>query len=152
MTRPCCPEALTEATGLLNFPILRIGYLYDKRFYGINKQFSEGQLSVFLLLSHVFACCAVLLAVGKSGNKKTYERILKREPKLFLPLQSYDNNTAYFIFNKENIAEMFIGYALMLFEGGIAPDVTDEALNAYKKAFTEAFDYYSVEFIINRAK
>ena len=70
MTRPCCPEALTEATSLLNFPILRIGYLYDKGFYDINKQFSEGQLSVFLLLSHVFACCAVLLVVGKSGNKK----------------------------------------------------------------------------------
>ena len=34
----------------------------------------------------------------------------------FMVLQSYDNNTAYFIFNKENIAEMFIGYALMLFE------------------------------------
>ena len=50
-----------------------------------------------------------------------------------------------------NIADMFIGYALMLFEGGIAPDVTDEALQAYKKAFTEAYDYYSVEFIINRA-
>lgn len=70
----------------------------------------------------------------------------------FMVLQSYDNNTAYFIFDKETIAEMFIGYALMLFEGGIAPDVTDEALEAYKKAFTEAFDYYSVEFIINRAK
>ena len=49
MTRPCCPEAPTEATSLLNFPILRIGYLYDKGFHGINKQFSEGQLSVFLL-------------------------------------------------------------------------------------------------------
>ena len=49
MTRPCCPEAPTEATSLLNFPILRIGYLYDKGFYDINKQFSEGQLSVFLL-------------------------------------------------------------------------------------------------------
>ena len=70
MTRPCCPEAPTEATSLLNFPNLRIGYLYDKGFYDINKQFSEGQLSVFLLLSHVFACCAVLLVVGKSGNKK----------------------------------------------------------------------------------
>ena len=49
MTRPCCPEALTEACSLLNFPILRIGNLYDKGFHGINKQFSEGQLSVFLL-------------------------------------------------------------------------------------------------------
>ena len=66
--------------------------------------------------------------------------------------RSGDKDTAYFVFNKENIAEMFIGYALMLFEGGIAPDVTDEALQAYKKAFTEAFDYYRVEFIINRAK
>ena len=37
-----------------------------------------------------------------------------------------------------------------LFEGGIAPDVTGEALEAYKKAFTEAFDFYSVEFIITR--
>ena len=46
---------------------------------------------------------------------------------------------------------MFIGYALMLFEGGIAPDVTDEALEAYKQAFTEAFDFYSVQFIIKRA-
>ena len=70
----------------------------------------------------------------------------------FMVLQSIDTNTAYFIFNKEDIAEMFIGYALMLFEGGIAPDVTDEALEAYKKAFTEAFEFYSVEFIINRAK
>lgn len=68
----------------------------------------------------------------------------------FKVFQSIDNNTAYFVFNKENVAEMFIGYALMLFEGGIAPDVTDEALEAYKKAFTEAFDFYSVEFIINR--
>ena len=49
MTHPCCPEALTEAPRLLNFPILRIGYLFDKGFHGINKQFSEGQLSVFLL-------------------------------------------------------------------------------------------------------
>ena len=72
MTRPCCPEALTEARSLLYYPILRIGYLYDKGFYGINKQFSEGQLSVFLLLSHVFACCAVLLAGGKS-NPRTRE-------------------------------------------------------------------------------
>ena len=68
----------------------------------------------------------------------------------FMVFQSIDNNTAYFVFNKENVAEMFIGYALMLFEGGIAPDVTDEALEAYKKAFTEAFEFYSVEFIIKR--
>ena len=70
----------------------------------------------------------------------------------FKVLQSFDKDTAYFVFDKENVAEMFIGYALMLFEGGIAPDVTDEALEAYKKAFTEAFEFYSVEFIINRAK
>ena len=70
----------------------------------------------------------------------------------FKVLQSYDKDTAYFVFDKECVAEMFIGYALMLFEGGIAPDVTDEALEAYKKAFTEAFDYYSVEFIITRNK
>ena len=69
----------------------------------------------------------------------------------FMVLQSYDNNTAYFIFDKETIAEMFTGYALMLFEGGIAPEVTDEALEAYKEAFTEAFDYYRVEFVITRA-
>ena len=69
----------------------------------------------------------------------------------FMVFQSFDNNTAYFVFNKENVAEMFIGYALMLFEGGIAPDVTDEALEAYKQAFTNAFDFYSVEFVINRA-
>ena len=69
----------------------------------------------------------------------------------FMVLQEIDNNTAVFVFNKESIAEMFIGYALMLFEGGIAPDVTDKALEAYKQAFTEAFDFYSVQFIIKRA-
>ena len=69
----------------------------------------------------------------------------------FMVLQSYDKNTAYFIFNKETIAEMFTGFALMLLEGGIAPEVNDEALEAYKKAFTEAFDYYRVEFVITRA-
>lgn len=69
----------------------------------------------------------------------------------FMVMQSYDKNTAYFIFDKETVADMFIGYALMLFEGGVAPDVTDEALEAYKKAFTEAYEYYSVEFVITRA-
>jgi hypothetical protein len=69
----------------------------------------------------------------------------------FMVLQEIDNNTAVFVLNKESVAEMFIGYALMLFEGGIAPDVTDEALEAYKQAFTEAFDFYSVQFIIKRA-
>ena len=69
----------------------------------------------------------------------------------FMVLQSYDKNTAYFIFNKETVAEMFTGFALMLLEGGIAPEVNDEALEAYKKAFTEAFDYYKVEFVITRA-
>ena len=68
----------------------------------------------------------------------------------FMVMQSFDKNTAYFVFDKETVADMFIGYALMLFEGGVAPDVTDEALEAYKKAFTEAFDYYSVEFVITR--
>lgn len=69
----------------------------------------------------------------------------------FMVLQEIDKNTAVFVLNKESVAEMFIGYALMLFEGGIAPDVTDEALEAYKQAFTEAFDFYSVQFIIKRA-
>ncbi|MBR4296738.1 MAG: hypothetical protein IKT82_00930 [Bacteroidaceae bacterium] len=68
----------------------------------------------------------------------------------FKVMQSLDQNTAYFIFDKETVADMFIGYALMLFEGGVAPDVTGEALDAYKKAFTEAYDYYSVEFVITR--
>lgn len=70
----------------------------------------------------------------------------------FKVLQSKDKNTVYFVFDKEDVANMFIGYALMLFEGGVAPEVTDEALKDYKKAFTEAFDYYSVEFIITRAE
>jgi hypothetical protein len=34
----------------------------------------------------------------------------------------------------------------------VAPEVTDEALDNYKKAFTEAFDYYSVEFVMTRAE
>lgn len=70
----------------------------------------------------------------------------------FKVFQSNDKNTAFFVFDKEDVTEMFIGYALMLFEGGVAPEVTDEALEAYKKAFVEAFDYYSVEFIITRAE
>lgn len=70
----------------------------------------------------------------------------------FKVLQSKDKNTVYFVFDKEDVANMFIGYAFMLFEGGVAPEVTDEALEDYKKAFTEAFDYYSVEFIITRAE
>lgn len=69
----------------------------------------------------------------------------------FMVFQSFDKDSVYFIFDKESVAEMFIGYALMLFEGGVAPDVTDEALEEYKKAFTEAFEYYSVEFVITRA-
>ena len=55
----------------------------------------------------------------------------------FKVLQSKDKNTVYFVFDKEDVANMFIGYALMLFEGGVAPEVTDEALEDYKKAFNE---------------
>ena len=70
----------------------------------------------------------------------------------FKVFQSNDKNTAFFVFDKEDVAEMFIGYALMLYEGGVAPEVTGEALDNYKKAFTESFDYYSVEFVITRAE
>lgn len=70
----------------------------------------------------------------------------------FRVLQSFDKNKVFFVFDKEDVANMFIGYALMLFEGGVAPEVTDEALDNYKKAFTEAFDYYSVEFVMTRAE
>ena len=70
----------------------------------------------------------------------------------FRVLQSLDNNTVFFVFDKEDIADMFIGYALMLYVGGVAPEVTDEALENYKKAFVEAFDYYSVEFIMTRVE
>ena len=45
------------------------GISREDGYLGINKQFSEGQLSVFLLLSHVFGCCVVLLAVGKSNPR-----------------------------------------------------------------------------------
>lgn len=69
----------------------------------------------------------------------------------FMVLQDM-NNAASLLFEKEFIAEMFIGYALMLYEGGVAPDVTEEALEAYRQSFLEAFDYYRVDFRITRAQ
>ena len=46
------------------------GISREAGYLGINKQFSGGLLSVFLLLSHVSAYWVVLLAVGKCSNKK----------------------------------------------------------------------------------
>ena len=96
-------------------------------------------------INSIILCHGIIFTVSGETAEHEIESTFK-------VLQSKEKNTVYFVFDKEDVANMFIGYALMLFEGGVAPEVTDEALEDYKKAFTEAFDYYSVEFIITRAE
>ena len=96
MTRPCSPKALTEATSLLNFPILRIEYLYDKGFHGINKQFSEGLLSVFLLQGVATWQSPGFRKAGLCDKKNMCHFVSKLMVLLYLILNHHQTTTFWF--------------------------------------------------------
>lgn len=57
---------------------------------------------------------------------------------------SISKNLNEFMIIKEELANMFAGYAIMLAEGGLAPQPDAAALEAFKKSFVDAFVYYNV--------
>lgn len=61
----------------------------------------------------------------------------------FLVFQSSDHQQSFLFLTKENIADMFVGYALMLREGNVSEGST-ESLEAFKKEFMEVFENYAV--------
>lgn len=59
-------------------------------------------------------------------------------------VQTYDEAVIAIPMTKENLANMFAGYAIMLAEGGLAEQPDRAALEAFKKSFIDAFTYYNV--------
>lgn len=61
----------------------------------------------------------------------------------FMTFQKLDKSIIYLILTKQNIADMFVGYALMLREGGVSEGTT-EALEDFRNEFMETFENYAV--------
>lgn len=61
----------------------------------------------------------------------------------FLAFQSPNQQESFLFLTKENVADMFVGYALMLREGNVSTGTT-EALEAFKQEFMEAFENFAV--------
>lgn len=61
----------------------------------------------------------------------------------FMTFQKFDKSVTYLFLTKQNIADMFIGYAMMLREGGVS-EGTDDALEDFKNEFMETFENYAV--------
>lgn len=61
----------------------------------------------------------------------------------FMIFQSQDGNQAYLIMEKENVANMFVGYGLMLSEGNVG-EGDNETLKTFKQSFMDAFGDYTI--------
>lgn len=61
----------------------------------------------------------------------------------FMIFQSLDGKYAYLFLTKENVANMFMGYGLMLSEGNVS-DGDNESLKDFKESFMEAFGNYAI--------
>lgn len=61
----------------------------------------------------------------------------------FMTFQKMDKSTIYLFLTKQNIADMFVGYALMLRESGVSEGTT-EALEDFRNEFLETFENYAV--------
>lgn len=68
----------------------------------------------------------------------------------FIILQNTENSRAIILLSKANLADMFLGYAAMLTEGGISSSTDPAELEAFKQDFMDAFNYFSVNIRIKR--
>lgn len=60
----------------------------------------------------------------------------------FMVFQNPDTKESYMFLTKDNIADMFIGYALMLREGQVS-EGSVEALDVFRKEFVEVFENFA---------
>lgn len=60
----------------------------------------------------------------------------------FMAFQSSNKTESFLFLTKENIADMFVGYGLMLREGNVSEGST-ESLEAFKKEFMEVFENFA---------
>ena len=61
----------------------------------------------------------------------------------FMIFQNPEGNQSFFFMTKENVANMFVGYGLMLSEGNIGVG-DNETLKTFKQSFLEAFGNYAI--------
>lgn len=61
----------------------------------------------------------------------------------FMTFQKADKSIVYLFLTKQNVADMFVGYAMMLREGGVS-EGSAEALEGFRNAFMETFENYAV--------
>lgn len=61
----------------------------------------------------------------------------------FMTFQKSDKSITYLILTKQNIADMFVGYGMLLREGGVS-EGTDESLEGFRSEFLNTFENYAV--------
>lgn len=76
----------------------------------------------------------VLTVTGKVGNIEIDNQ--------FMAFQSPSKRESFLLLTKENIADMFVGYALMLREGNVS-EGSSESLVEFKKEFMEVFENFA---------
>lgn len=67
----------------------------------------------------------------------------------FLTFQNPLKGESYLFLTKENVADMFVGYALMLREGNVSQG-TKEALETFRANFLAAFENYAVVIVLQK--
>ena len=67
----------------------------------------------------------------------------------FIAFLDDSKDEAYLFLTKESIADMFIGYGLMLREGDVS-EGSDEALEEFRESFLEVFENFAVIIYLSR--
>lgn len=67
----------------------------------------------------------------------------------FMVFQSIDHSQSFLFLTKNNVADMFYAYALMLREGGVSEGTT-ESLEGFRNEFMEVFENFAVIVYLQR--
>lgn len=65
-------------------------------------------------------------------------------------VQTADEAVLAIPLTKDNIADMFVGYAIMLAQGGMSTYPDDAELEAFRKSFVDAFTFFNVTLRLKR--
>lgn len=83
----------------------------------------------------------IMKVTGKVGNVDIDSQ--------FIAFLDDSKDEAYLFLTKESIADMFIGYGLMLREGDVS-EGSDEALEEFRESFLEVFENFAVIIYLSR--
>lgn len=125
----------------INFAINQ--YLRNIKFNGNQMSYTvlKGEDEVSLTKEYTLGDIDITIKGNVAGHKI--------EAKMMMA-QAVDEKSIAIMLTKENLADLFVGYSIMLAEGGLAAQPDAAELEEFKQAFADAFTYFDVTLSLRR--